>query len=88
MKVQLNDIMQSIIKGLLNGNEDQVIGNMLIKTEHTIGDLITNDEASFTKIYDFLTPTAFSVLSELKQQLGSELVLLDEDGNEVDEQDL
>lgn len=88
MQVQLNDIMISIIKGLLNGNEDQVVGNMLLQTEHSMADLITNDEASFSKIYDFLTPTAYSVLAELKEQLGNELVLLDDEGNEINVDEL
>lgn len=84
MQVQLNEILNSIIKGLLQGNEKQVISNMLQQTDHSIEELIANDEASFTKIYEFLTPTAFSVLASLKEQLGEELVLVDEDGDEVE----
>lgn len=84
MQVQLNEIMNSIIKGLLNGNEDHVIGNMLLQTEHSIDALISNDEESFSKIYDYLTPTAFSVLAEIKEQLGNNLELLDEQGNIAD----
>jgi len=72
--------MNSIIKGLLNGNENQVIGQMLLQTEHSIEELIANNEASFSKIYSFLTPTAFSVLMELKEQLGNNFTVCDEDG--------
>lgn len=84
MQVQLNNILNSIIKGLLNGNEKQVISNMLLQTDHAIEDLISNDEAAFTKIYEFLTPQAFGVLASLKSDLGDELVIVDEDGDEVD----
>jgi len=84
MQIQLNEILNSIIKGLLQGNEKQVISNMLLQTDHSIEEFIANDEASFTKIYEFLTPTAFSVLASLKEQLGDELILIDEDGDEVD----
>ena len=81
MKVSYDNIMNSIIKGLLSNNEDKIIGQMLLQTNHPIGELIGNDEESFNKIYSFLAPTAFSVLSELKNQLGDDLVVLDE-GNQ------
>ncbi len=83
MKVNYNNIMNSIIKGLLNDNEDKIIGQMLLQTEHPIAELIGNDEESFNKVYSFLAPTAFSVLSELKNQLGDELIILDEDNEPV-----
>lgn len=79
MKVNYDNIMNSIIKGLLNDNEDKIIGQMLLQTKHPIGELIGNDEESFNKIYSFLAPTAFSVLSELKNQLGEKLQVLDND---------
>ncbi|MDA3893441.1 MAG: hypothetical protein PF517_17390 [Salinivirgaceae bacterium] len=84
MKVNYDEIMNSIIKGLLNGNEDKVIGQMLLQTDHPIGELINNDQESFEKIYAFLSPTAFSVLAELKNQLGDDLQILDDDGSSID----
>lgn len=78
MTVLYDQIMNSIIKGLLNNNEDQVIGQMLLQTEYSIDQLISNDEASFSKIYSFLTPTAFSVLVEMKNSLGEEFIVVDE----------
>ena len=84
MQIQLDNILNSIIKGILNGNEKQVISNMLLQTEYPIGDIIANDEDSFNKIYDFLTPTAFSVLAELKEQFGNDLQIVDEEGDIVD----
>lgn len=84
MQVQVNDIINSIIKGLLQGDEKQVIANMLQQTDYSIEELIANDEASFTKIYEYLTPQAFSVLASLKEDLGDELVIVDEDGDEVE----
>ena len=84
MKVSYDNIMNSIIKGLLSNNEDKIIGQILLQTEHPIDELIGNDEESFNKIYSFLTPTAFSVLSELKNQLGDDLIVLDEDNHPMD----
>lgn len=84
MKVSYDNIMNSIIKGLLSNNEDKIIGQMLLQTEHPIGELISSDEESFNKIYSFLAPTAFSVLSELKNQLGDDLIVLDEDNHPMD----
>lgn len=84
MQVQVDDIINSIIKGLLSGNEKQVIANMLQQTNYSIEELISNDEASFTKIYEFLTPQAFGVLASLKNDLGDSLVLVDEEGDEVE----
>lgn len=84
MQFQLDDTINSIIKGLLNGNEDEVVGNMLLQTNYSLNDLTTNDEASFTKIYEFLTPKAFAVLAQLKAQLGEQMELIDEDGDVVE----
>lgn len=84
MKINYNEIMNSIIKGLLNGNEDKVIGQMLLQTDHQIGELINNDQESFEKIYTFLSPTAFSVLAELKNQFGEKITVVDDDGGVIE----
>lgn len=39
--------MNTIIKGLLSSNEDKIIGQILLQTEHSIDELIGNDEESF-----------------------------------------
>jgi hypothetical protein len=61
-----------------------IAANMLQQTDHSIDELIANDENSFTKIYEFLTPTAFPVLASMKEDMGDALLIVDEEGNEVE----
>lgn len=84
MEVSYDKIMNAIIKGLLDNNENQIIGQMLLQTEYSIDQLISNDEAAFSKIYSYLTPTAFSVLQSLKNEMNDDFVLLDEEGKVLD----
>ena len=83
MTVEYSEVMFAITKGLLKHREEEIIAQMILQTEHSLGDLTDGSRESFEKIQLFQSETAFNILHELKELLGDDLKVMEE-GNEVD----